>query len=374
MPEWTNASPIYDIHKTYLENLEEGPFFDSIIPQRDMADKREWIDFLGIPLASPLGIPAGPLLDSKWIKLAANLGFDLLTYKTIRSHEHPSHPLPNILPVQTHGQLIPGNLPESVTPSKNFIDPTNDTIGITNSFGNPSKSQQYLRRDITKANAALREGQAMIVSIFGTSHDGVDIIDDFSQTARFAKDCGAKLIEANYSCPNVAANEGTLFSSPELIYKFSSQIVKAIKDTPLIIKIGLLPDSTIMRDALISAAKAGVRAICGINTISMKVIDENGNPSLGKERATCGICGNPIRDAALHFTRQARKIIDQEKLDMKLMATGGVTLPEHFHLFLNAGADIVMTATGMMWDPYLAMKYHNLKKKHSFNTKEKAHV
>ena len=36
--------------------------------------------------------------------------------------------------------------------------------------------------------------------------------------------------------------------------------------------------------------------------------------------------------------------------------------PEHFALFLDAGADIVQSATGMMWDPYLAMRHHEEEK------------
>jgi len=372
--KWSNTPPIYDINKTYLENLEKGPFFEGKIPERKWPEKGQWIDFLGVKLASPLGVPAGPLLDSKWIELSGNLGFDLVAYKTIRSYEHPSHPLPNIVPVETAGQLDPANLPDHVTKAENFESFTADTIGITNSFGNPSRPKEFLQEDIAKANESLREGQAMIVSIFGTSHDGIDIIDDFVKTARFAKECGAKLIEANYSCPNVAADEGTLFSSPKLVYEFSSRIIEAIGDTPLIIKVGLLQDPRVLREAIVAAARAGVQAICGLNTISMKVIDAEGKPALGPQRTTCGVCGNPIRDAAVRFTRQTREIIDEEKLDMKLLATGGVTLPEHFDLFLNAGADIVMTATGMMWDPYLAMKYHHMKENSILKTKEVLHV
>jgi len=46
----------------------------------------------------------------------------------------------------------------------------------------------------------------------GAEQEKRDTIEDFAYTARFAKECGAKLIEANYSCPNVATKEGSLFS------------------------------------------------------------------------------------------------------------------------------------------------------------------
>lgn len=350
--------PIYDIKKSYLENLENGPFYHEPIPPRLLPERKNWIDFLGFPVASPIGVPAGPLLDSKWIDLAANLGFDILTYKTIRSHEHPSHPLPNIMPVKTDGQLLPRHLPDCVYETDQVIDLSNDNMGITNSFGNPSKASTFLEHDIPLANAKLRKGQVMIVSVFGTSKPGVDVIDDFVDTALFAKHCGAQIIEANYSCPNVAANEGSLYASPESVYSFSSRIVKALGETPLIIKVGVFPDTNRMRETFIAAARAGVRAICGINTISIKVLNQKGEPALGPDRLTCGICGNPIRQAALDFIQQARDIIEKEKLDLVLLSTGGATQPTHFQQFLNVGADIAMTATGMMWDPYLAMKFH----------------
>jgi hypothetical protein len=40
-------------------------------------------DFCGLPVASPLGIAAGPLLNGRWVRYYASLGFDVLTYKTV---------------------------------------------------------------------------------------------------------------------------------------------------------------------------------------------------------------------------------------------------------------------------------------------------
>ena len=354
-------SPIYDIEKTYLENFAEGPFFAGQIPQRVWPKEREWIDFLGYPIASPMGVPAGPLLNSKWVKFAADMGFDVLCYKTIRSHEHPSHPLPNIIPVQTEGFLHPEKLPEHIYQMDELKDVSRKNVGITNSFGNPSRSQSYLGEDIPQGNKKISPGQVMIVSVFGTAHDNVSMVDDFVNTAAFARDCGAKIIEANFSCPNVAKEGGSLYASPEAVYNISQRIVKTIGDTPLIIKTGAFTDPFLMKQVFIAAARAGVRAICGLNTISVKVLNKQKRPALGDSRLTCGICGGPIRQAALEFTRKSRAIIDKEKLGLKLLATGGVTLPHHFQQFLEAGADIAMTATGMMWDPFLAMKYHRMK-------------
>ena len=77
LPKWSPKTlPIYDIQKTYLENLKKGPCFVGEIPKRPEVSML--YDFLGTPVASPLGVPAGPLLDSKWTTLAAQLGLILL--------------------------------------------------------------------------------------------------------------------------------------------------------------------------------------------------------------------------------------------------------------------------------------------------------
>ena len=129
-------------------------------------------------------------------------------------------------------------------------------------------------------------------------------------------------------------------------------------DTPLILKVGVFPDADLMRQVFLSAARAGVRAISGINTIRKNVVDRDGRPSLGPDRPASGVCGAAIRNAALRFIRDARNIVRSEALDLRLIGVGGVTMPEHADLFLDAGADFVQSATGMMWNPLLASLYH----------------
>lgn len=358
LPDWyPKHPPIYDIHKTYLENADEGPFFSGVIPERKMLPKEKWIDFLGYSVASRIGIPAGPLLTSRWIDLAGKLGFDIPIYKTIRSTEHPCHPLPNMVYVDTHGMIQNEKHPQNALlvrhPSSNL-----EELAVTNSFGMPSKSPQFLHEDIPRANACLQEGQVMVVSVVGSVRSDCTFMQDFVKVAQLAKDSGAKIIEANFSCPNVGKSEGCLYMSPTTVAEIGKAIAKAIAPIPLIIKVGVFSSEEHMREVFTAAAKAGIRAISGINTVSMAVVDAAGNPALGPNRPTSGICGGPIRQVALHFMESAAKINRTEKLDLTLIGVGGITLPEHFDLFFDAGADAAMSATGMMWDPYLAARYH----------------
>lgn len=344
MPKWfPDHPPIYDIDKTYAENAAEGPFFNGKIPKRPKPEKMA--DFLGHEVNSPIGVPAGPLLNSNWIALAGKLGFDIPTYKTIRSDAHPGHQLPNVTFVDAHGKQVdePADL---------------ETLTITNSFGMPSKSPDFLLQDIEKANRSLTKGQVMIVSVVGTPNRGVSFAEDFVKAAVLAKAAGAKIIEANFSCPNVERADGILYNSPETVHEYTSLIAKAIHPIPLVLKVGVFPSSHQMKSVFLAAARGGARAICGLNSVSMKV-----HPPLDEHRTTSGVCGASIRGTALEFIRDAVEIIRENKLGLVLMGCGGIMKPEHFDEFFEAGALVAMSATGMMWDPYLAMRYHA----HSFS-------
>lgn len=348
IPNWhPQHPPIYDIQKSYAENAEYGPFFTGLVPKRPKAHKT-W-DFLGHKVNSRLGVPAGPLLNSNWIFLAAKLGFDILTYKTIRSFAYAGHPVPNIIYV---------NRTSSELAQKIDVPPKDlDQLSITNSFGMPSRSPDFLLQDIERAEKSLSDGQVMVVSVVGTPGHSKNYLDDFIQAAAIAKNAGAKIIEVNYSCPNVDKAEGCLYMSPQTVAEYTSKIVQAIKPLPLILKVGKFTHAEQMKEVFIAAAKSGARAISGLNSVSVRVMDGK-KSALGDKRETSGICGASIRKEALEFIKSAHEINRKEKLGLTIIGVGGIMLPEHFDLFFTEGAGFAMTATGMMWDPYLAMRYH----------------
>lgn len=353
---WYPQNPaIYDIHKTYLQNLQQGPFFHANLPKISRKPQHLWQDFLGYQIASPLGVPAGPLLSADWINLAAKLGFDVLTYKTIRSHAYPSHLLPNMIYVD------PKNIVDEHCPLYRREDPPADIhrLSVTNSFGMPSMSPDFLAEDIAKAQQSLTSGQVMIVSVVGSESANRTFDEDFIHVASFAKEAGAQIIEANFSCPNILQAGGSLYLSPQAVYEMAKKIVQAIHPIPLILKVGNFPNKHLQKEVMIAASQAKVHAIQGINTLKRKVIDRHGNPALDEKRLFSGICGAIIRDTALQFLRWAREITREEGLDLAVMGVGGITDPNHFDQHLHEGPQIALSATGMMWDPFLAAKWHD---------------
>ncbi len=354
---WPEKPPIYDIHRSYLENLEEGPFFDAKRPERTFPSQDKWFDFLGFKVASRLGVPAGPLLNSRWVTFAAEMGFDIVTYKTIRSQPHPAHPLPNMIYVDTKGTLTPARyqetLRQSAVPPKTML-----TLAATNSFGIPSQGAPFLIEDIARAKASLAQGQVMIVSVVGTPRPDEDFLEDFVVATQIALEGGAQIVEADLSCPNVSSCEGSLFTNVDAVYQIATRMRRIMGSVPLVIKVGVIEDKEVLRSVMLAAARGGVQAICGINTVSMNVVKEDGAPALGEKRLRSGVCGSPIREAALDFLHKAYAVNKEEQLGMTIMGTGGVTAPEQFDQFFQAGADVAMSAVGMMWDPYLAARYH----------------
>lgn len=358
VPPWSfQWDPIYTMEASWEENIKNGPRFQGAIPKRDPKPVSEWIKFLGFDIASPLGIPAGPLLDSRWTALACRLGFDVITYKTVRSRFHPSHPVPNVVYVEAAEQFSLQNPPSYVLRSQEKPKAL-EQLAISNSFGMPSQSPEMLQVDIELARKALLPGQILIVSIIGTQRPDRDFIEDFADTALLVKEAGAQAIEVDLSCPNVSSGEGSLYTSREAVGKIYRTVRQAVGGTPLVAKMGIFTEKETMKAILVDCARLGFQAVCGINTISTRLLDGNRQPALGLTRPTSGICGSPIRNAALQFIRWGREIVQEEGLDLAIMGCGGITQPEHFSLFLDNGADIALTATGMMWDPYLAIRYH----------------
>ena len=345
-------NPTYDIYRSYEANYQEGPFIKEKAPLRQIGRKER---FLGFDVNSCLGIPAGPLLNSRWIIAYAELGFDLPVYKTVRTRATPSHPDPNCMFLKLNGQIKEEDFGKRLVATME-PPPALEEISITNSFGMPSRDPQVWQNDIQKAKAGLGEGQVLIVSVVGTPGEK-DLASDYAKAAALAAEAGAPIIEINLSCPNVVTGEGSVYTDPDFSAEISKTVKRAIGAVPLIIKIGYITDSGRLAH-VVKANAPYVDGIAGINTLSFEVVNDEGTSALpGPGRLRSGVCGSAIRACAM---RQASRIVDlkqKEKYDFVVVGVGGVMTPGHIREFFNVGVDAVMSATGAMWDPFLAYKY-----------------
>ncbi len=346
--------PFFDPEKTYEENFEQGPFGDfadgKVIEQTGMPT----YSFLAQKLNLPFGIPAGPLLNGKYVKSALDKGFDLPVYKTVRSRRYPSNPWPNVLSVQIKGDLTLEQAEKGIVGNHIYKPP----ISITNSFGVPSYDPDFWQKDMADAAKYAKKGQVVIGSFQGTTNPKGDTkayIQDFIDTAKMVKETGVKIMEINLSCPN----EGTahlLCFDIERSKQVVEEVKNAVGNTPVIIKTAYFKEQEQLKKFIQEVGNT-VEAISAINTIPAKIFDEQGNQALpGKNRLYSGTCGHPIKWAGLDEVKRIYELRDKLHMKFTIIGVGGVTTPDDYKAYKKAGADAVMSATGAMWNPYLAQE------------------
>ncbi|MBI2020785.1 diguanylate cyclase [Candidatus Daviesbacteria bacterium] len=354
----TSGEPFYDPLKSYEENYKDGPFgaFADGVDLR--VNETPKINFLGFKINTPFGIPSGPLLNSKFCKAAFEKGFDVIHYKTRRSVAFPTNDWPNVLSVEIDGDLTLERAKKPLVGSTNF-DKDPKKLSITNSFGNPSPEPPSIwQEDMKKAAVIAGSGQLLIASVVGTIQKGFseeDYYEDFAKAAQMAKDTGVKVIEVNLSCPNVAS-EGIVCYSKNAVLSICKKTKEKLGKTPLLIKLGYFSlDQQDLLEDIIKNVLPYINGISAINTLPAPVVDKEGKQVLpGQGRLIAGICGASIKWAGLDMVKRLKQIREKLGKDFAILGVGGVMTPYDFFEYRNAGADVVQSSTGSMWNPNLA--------------------
>ena len=335
----------YDTTQTYRHNYEHPPEV-SAAAETSVAVPGEWT-FCGRAVGSPLGMPAGPLLNGKWILYYAALGFDVLTYKTVRSVSRECYALPNLQPVRT-GQL---------TGDESEVPATDEPAGSwAVSFGMPSAEPDTWRADIEWTRKNLPGDKILSVSVVGSVQPDwslSDLADDYARCAKWAVESGADTVESNFSCPNVSTCDGQLFQQPQDAALVAERIRDAVGNTPYIVKIGSLSNRD-QAEELLNAIGPFVDALAMTNSVATRVRQSDGSFLFDGERR--GICGDATRTASLNQTRIFCDLIRERSLDISVIGVGGVSTADHVRQFLAAGAESVHIATAAMLDPQVGLQ------------------
>lgn len=335
----------YDIHQSYDWNYEHAP---AEPPEVGVpACPGEW-RFCGLPVNSPLGVPAGPLLNSRWILYYAALGFDVLTYKTVRSSYRACYAVPNLLPVEGGTLAGEGQTLRAAAPGTSY-----DSWAI--SFGMPSRDPDEWAADVERARSGLSPGQVLVVSVVASPQPGWtldDLARDFAVCARRAADAGAHVVEANLSCPNVCTQEADLYLSPQAAGVVAAAVRQAVPELPVALKIGLFPNRA-RAGEVIAAVTPHAKAISATNSITAKVSYHGEMLFDGLRR---GIGGAAITARCLEETAMLRQVLNDTGSNMELISVGGVCSARDVRDRLAAGATNVQIATAAMLDPMVAIR------------------
>lgn len=291
------------------------------------------------------------------IQLAEKLKPDFIELKTCRPYENRGHSLPHTAKVVTeyNKQYTWYDLQRPLYTTNNpiyFCCPKN--IALANSVGLPSPPFLSTAEHVLKTQQAFLKKNIptkLIFSVYGNN------LIEFKAMAHRGALLGVDYVCANFSCPNVDSFS-PIYKEPIRVSKILNVMKEQLGPIPLIAKIGVFSsmESKLMDQTINAIADTGAWGVYGINTIPAEVLQPDNTPHFGDNRRVCGISGSPIRSLALDFTRRAKEIITRNHLNLKLIACGGVTDYEHIDLFAQAGADIVMSATGVMCNPEFSFK------------------
>ncbi|MEC7883519.1 MAG: hypothetical protein VYB35_11510 [Verrucomicrobiota bacterium] len=335
--------PRYNISKDYNWNYDHAPLpVDIEVP----SVSGNWT-YCGKTVDSPLGIAAGPLLNGRWLLYYASLGFDILTYKTVRCCERESYGLPNLQPIvwPQDSEFIPEEVKAS--------DAMGDSWAI--SFGMPSKSPQYWQDDVVETKNHLAKGKFLSVSVVATPEPGqsIDVIAaDYARCARWAIDSGADGVEANFSCPNVSSVDGQLYLNPEDAGFVASKLRQSVLGKPLLIKVGHFNSCEVAQRFFTEVAPY-VDGLVMVNGLSTLVRNSEGE--LLFEGRCRGIGGVAIKELVFKQLKWFSGFIANSDLPVSLIGVGGLSESCDVRQALNQGCEAVQFATAAMINPKLGV-------------------
>lgn len=338
--------PRYDCRQSYQWNYDHAPDA-SDAPEYDPPPLPGKWTFCGRRVESPLGIAAGPLLNGRWCRYYAALGFDVVTYKTVRSGFRPCYPLPNLQPIgarDLHGG-------ETLLPVAAYF-----AGSWAVSFGMPSQPPDAWRADVAATRQQLPPHKLLNVSVVGTMAPGWtldDLADDYAACAHDAASSGADSIEINLSCPNVATCDGQLYQDARAAALVAQRVRQRIGALPLIAKIGHFLDPRGI-GPLVDALAPHTNAVATTNCIAATVADGAGQPSFNGEPR--GIAGAAILDASVRQTERIAEYAARQNLPLRVIGVGGIFTAADVRRYLAAGAEAVQLATAAMIDPQVAQE------------------
>jgi len=205
--------------------------------------------------------------------------------------------------------------------------------GLLNSIGleNPG-IEAVVREELPKMG---RVGTVVVASVWGEKPE------EYGAMAEALENTEVEAIELNVSCPNVPG-KGFVGAQAD----FTADVVRAARESttkPLWVK--LAPEGEMVAAAL-AAQRAGAEALCIANTFRAMAIDiPTGKPVFAN--VVAGLSGPAIKPLVLRWIYELFP-----KVEIPLVASGGITTWQDAVEFIMAGAHAVQVGTGNFADPF----------------------
>lgn len=321
---------------------------------------RKW-SLLDTEIGVPIGLPASVLtLNSKYVRFYAQCGFNVITYKTVRTREYPPYEPPQWLFLQNESEpWAIGDIPQHVTASPCGWPSEPRMFSTANSFGVPSPDPQQWTQDVELAQSYLSRDQLLILSVMGTKGDGkAALAADYRLAIHLGVGSGVHFFEVNLSCPNLANDfgeeTGLICQDRELTRRIVESCREAMPNgEKLIAKISWMQERA-FRDVFEDLLRQRVLdGVTGINSVQTEVRRE-GFEEAFVDRLHAGISGVAIRNYAIDFLSYAVRLRNEIGWDFAILHCGGIMNAQDATVSLELGADAALSATGALMNPGLA--------------------
>ncbi len=352
-------SPIYDIQQSFEQNATYGPFWNEEIAKTVNSPTLK-TSFLGFSLNSAFGVAACPIsCNSRYVSLLSQLGYDLISYKSVRSQEWRGNPAPHWRYAD-----LPQLLEQSAALQPVLVSTQpfpNQEVSMVNSFGIHSLKPEYWQADVVVTLSKLQPGQLLILSLMATPQPNQKLTDDAQKLGRLALQTGVEVFELNLACPNTDKGAGLIYEDIKLATQMCQAMKQALGDKKLLVKVGYYKDQLMMR-SFMEQNVGIIDGIASINTGSGPIAQQDGK-DVFPGRPTAGISGAAVRNIAMKQAQNLTQYKKELKLkDFAVIGIGGVTKPEHIDQYLDLGVDAVQSSVGIWDNPFLGQEYKQGKK------------
>lgn len=183
-----------------------------------------------------------------------------------------------------------------------------------------------------------REVAAPIILSLGGSRDDLAAMVELGEAAPWIA-----AYELNLSCPNDALARTPLAADPGAVASLV-QVLRTRTSRPLLVKLTACCSS--IGDVARAAASSGADAVCAINSMPVRALDDAGRPLLGTPEA--GLSGAALHPIALRCVAEAAAAVD-----VPVIGVGGVRSIASLRAMLAAGAQAVQVGTAAAMAPSL---------------------
>lgn len=368
------ASTHMSTRATTTSLIPVDPSLPPARPRERRPAKEDRHVLMGLPVQLPFGVAACPLTaTAAGIRRLARSGYDVLTFKTVRSQPWPPHPEPNWLYVR---EIVPpvrleaDPLDSIAYPNGAVLPEPGSGYATVNSYGVQSPSPAEWRKELAAALEEVGEAQLLIASVQGSpeTHQTPDALSrDFVDVARLAEKEGARAIELNLSCPNVidyddGGVQPPICASPAQTELIVERVRAALApSTRLVAKLSYLRVDA-LREVVARIASA-VDAVSGVNTLQVSVRHDSGGlafpPSPGEglpRRDLAGLSGGPLRAFSQDFVESLTALKARHEWKFDVIGMGGISSTDDVGAVFAAGASAVQVATALVRTPHLAQE------------------